>query len=149
MKKPEAAILFFEKKHKNHQEIISDISQTHSIIEFKLQESNNLLCNEKKEIESTAQLIDLLIVYLSPETKNNACVCYFIKLAANKNIKVIGIWIENSNNTDISICMEDFGDSVTTYPTNLKNIVSSEDSVWTDSNGNKVEKRKIKKHTCG
>lgn len=149
MKNPIAAILFLEKKHKKHQEIIKDISRSHSIIEFKLKESNNLLCNEKNEIEHTIKLIDTLIVYLSSETKNNVCVCHFINLATNENIKVIGIWVENSKNDDMSVCMENFGDSVTTYPADLKNIISSEDSTWTDSNGNKVEKRKIKKHTCG
>lgn len=149
MTSPSAVIVFINKKHSNHDQIEQALEANYSVEEISLLSQSEQQCGEKVRIDKLLSNLKLLIVYLSIETKNHSCICYFIQKAVQNNIKVIGIWLDNSVLNDMTTCMIDFGDVVTNYPCDLDKIIQSNLTPWLGPDGNKIDKIMIKKHTCG
>lgn len=57
---------------------------------------------------------DILVVLISKKTKQSTCIRESIKYARKKGKKVIGVWLENSSDTDLLEEIDDYADSIIT-----------------------------------
>jgi hypothetical protein len=150
MPQKSALIVYVGRKHSKHQQIIADLIatyQTTSEIDLPANDAN--FCSLTADLDSSIQNIDLLVVYLSQDTKNHACVIQAVELANRYGKKIVGIWLEDVNPEDLCGPVGLYGDSISPYDDLTKDIFSGQANVWLNSDYTTPPKTKTKKHTCG
>ena len=145
-----ALIVFVQRKHKQHKQLVAQLSaQGYEVEELALPSEHTGTCSAKALIEEKVQGLKLVIVYLSAEIAANVCLGVVMATAALHAIRVIALWLDEPEIIDIPQSVDSVGDCVTTYSDDLSTVFSGEDNPWTLADGSTPPKRKISKHTCG
>jgi hypothetical protein len=150
MKYTTALIAYSGTRHTQHNKILADLQ--HEKIDQRnidLPLAEGARCAVIEEINNEIKLVDLLIVYLSKQTKDHPCINYCIESANKKNIRIIGIWLDDAEPQDLGACMDQLGDGVCVYDENFIDNIIGETPTWTNPDGTPPAKRKINKHICG
>lgn len=150
MKDNTALIIYVGRKHLKHNQIILDLeSENLTVSEFDLPKNDIDSCSINDKLSREIKIIELLIVYLSKETKNHACINKSVELANAYGKRIVGIWIDDAEPEDLCGSVGAYGDSITPYDINSKNIFCGQSDVWVNPDYSNPTKTKIKKHTCG
>ncbi len=150
MKANRALIVFVQRKHKQHQQLVAQLgAQGYEVEEFALPPENTGTCSAKDLIEEKVQGLKLVIVYLSAEIAANVCLDVVMATAALHAIRVIALWLDEPEISDIPKSVDAVGDCVTTYSDDLSTVFSGKESPWILADGSTPPKREIPKHTCG
>lgn len=150
MKYNAALIVYVARKHSKHHQIISDLnSENLSATELDLPISDISSCSINDRLSIAIQHIDLLVVYLSKETKDHACISKSVEIANTYGKRIIGIWIDDAEPQDLCVSVGAYGDSISPYYARSKEIFSGKSDIWLNPDYSTPPKTKIKKHTCG
>lgn len=150
MKYNASLIIYVGKKHSKHQQIISDLNSVNLIpSELDLPINDIESCSINDSLLSAIKIIDLLIVYLSKETKNHACINKAVELANAYSKRIVGIWIDAAEPEDLCGSIMAYGDSITPYDGNSIEIFCGNSEAWINPDYSTPPKTEIKKHTCG
>lgn len=150
MKQNAALIIYVGRKHSKHNQIISDLnSENLTASELDLPRIDINSCSISDDLARAIQKIDLLVIYLSKETKNHACINVSVELANAHGKRIVGIWIDDAESDDLCVSVGAYGDSITPYDENSKEIFCGHSDAWVNPDYTAPAKTKIKKHTCG
>jgi hypothetical protein len=86
---------------------------------------------------------------MSNETLNNTCIDSYIVAAGSHNVRIVGIWLEDTTTNTMPNSLGQVGDSVSPFSEELLPILAGEKDVWRSPTGEDLPRRVIKKHTCG
>ena len=150
MKHNAALIIYVGRKHQKHSQIISDLNAENlTTSELDLPRNDINSCSINDNISRAIQKIDLLIVYLSKETKSHACINVSVEFAKAHAKRIVGIWLDDAEPDDLCGSIGAYGDSITPYDANIKEIFCGRSDVWVNPDYSNPPTTKIKKHTCG
>ncbi|MCT8947818.1 TIR domain-containing protein [Pseudomonas iridis] len=150
MKLDSALIVYVGRTHSKHNEIINDLRLLKAeVSEYNMPASDIGTCSLTDQLNQSIQRIDLLIVYLSQETKKHACIVQAVELANKYGKKIVGIWLEDAKPDDLCEAVALYGDNITPYDHATKNIFCGEADTWLNPDYSNPPKTKTKKHTCG
>lgn len=143
-----AEIVFLRKKHSSHAQIVAQLlAGNFSVRERSISANENGDCDIL--FDDVVGVVNLFIVYLSPEIKHAPCLLKLISIATENNIRIVGVWLEDAENSDIPECVDSYADSIVCFSDELADVFLARKNLWTLVDGEKKEIRKIKKHVCG
>lgn len=144
-----AVLVYAGVKHENHNEIMHNLVGSGHVEEIDVLRDERS-CSKSALISEKIRDVDVLIVYISKSDKSNACIEAAILVAKKRSIRVVVIWLgEDGSASDVGDAVGKYADCVMPYSSENVDIFLREEPVWKNADGSPLDKRKIKKHTCG
>ena len=91
----------------------------------------------------------VLIVYVSPETKESMYVNWEIEYAHKIGKRIVGVWAYGANNTDLPKALDEYADAVVGWNSGrIIDAISGQINDWTGPNGEPWPERAIRRYAC-
>ena len=91
----------------------------------------------------------VLIVYVSPETKESMFVNWEIEYAHKIGKRIVGVWAYGANNTDLPKALDEYADAVVGWNSGrIIDAISGQINDWTGPNGEPWPERAIRRYAC-
>ena len=96
------------------------------------------------------QQSSVLIVYVSPETKDSEYVNWEIEYAQNKNKRIVGVWADGEKGCEIPEALEKYHDAIVGWTgSNIIDAINGKIRGWQNPDGSTTTPRDIKRYSCG
>jgi hypothetical protein len=92
----------------------------------------------------------VLVVYVSPETKNSDYVNWEIEYAHKQGIRVVGVWENGEKGCELPEALEEYRDAMAGWHGNsIVDAILGDDSIQENPDGSTRNPRDITRHPCG
>jgi len=92
----------------------------------------------------------VLVVYISPETKDSAYVNWEIEYAHKEGKRIVGVWERGDAQCEVPDALKNHADAVVGWQgSNITDAISGRLNQWTDLHGRPRDKRSPVRHDCG
>ena len=91
----------------------------------------------------------VLIVYVSPGTKDSVWVNWEIEYAHKENKRIVGVWARGANNADVPKALDEYADAVVGWDSGrIIDAISGKINNWTGPDGEPRQTREILRYSC-
>ena len=92
----------------------------------------------------------VLVVYISPETKDSKYVNWEIEYAQKEDKRIIGVWEWGEKGCEIPQALENYGDALVGWDgESIVDAITGKSNVWYDQDGTKRDNRSdMQHHDC-
>ena len=91
----------------------------------------------------------VLIVYVSPGTKESEYVDWEIEYAHKENKRIVGVWAYGANNADTPRALDEYADAVVGWNSGrIIDAISGKINDWTGPDGEPRAERAIRRYSC-
>ena len=91
----------------------------------------------------------VLVVYISPETKESKYVNWEIEYAHKIGKRIVGVWEQGKQGCEIPENLDKYGDALSGWHgNNIVEAITGNDSIQEQQDGTPRPKRDIKRHPC-
>ena len=91
----------------------------------------------------------VLVVYVSPDTKNSAYVNWEIEYAHKAGKRIVGIWERGANQCEVPEALEQYGDAlVGWHGENIVDAITGKSNAWYGIEGKLRGERPIRRYAC-
>ena len=91
----------------------------------------------------------VLMVYISPETKNSKWVNWEIEYAHKQGKRIIGVWERGQRDCEIPEALDRYADAVVGWNgESIIDAINGESDQWYDKDGSEKDRRAIKRFSC-
>lgn len=92
----------------------------------------------------------VLVVYVSPDTKNSAYVNWEINYAQKLGKRIVGVWENGENGCELPEALEEYRDAMAGWHGNsIVDAILGDDTIQQNSDGTPCGQRNIIRHPCG
>jgi len=96
------------------------------------------------------QKSSVLVVYISPETKDSTYVNWEIEYAHKLDKRIVGVWADGEQGCEIPDALKDYSDAVVGWTGNsIIDAINGKIDHWENPDGTKCAPRDIKRYSCG
>ena len=96
------------------------------------------------------QQSSVLVVYVSPETKDSDFVNWEIDYAQKKDKPIIGVWADGEKGCEVPEALEKYHDAIVGWTgDNIIDAINGKISGWQNPDGSTTTPRDIKRYSCG
>ena len=91
----------------------------------------------------------VLMVYISPETKNSKWVNWEIEYAHKQGKRIIGVWQRGQRDCEIPEALDRYADAVVGWNgESIIDAINGESNQWYNKDGSEKDRRAIKRFSC-
>ena len=91
----------------------------------------------------------VLMVYISPETKNSKWVNWEIEYAHKQGKRIIGVWERGQRDCEIPEALDRYADAVVGWNgESIIDAINGESDQWYNKDGSEKDRRAIKRFSC-
>ena len=91
----------------------------------------------------------VMIVYVSPKTKESMYVNWEIEYAHKNDKRIVGVWARGANNSDLPKALDDYADAVVGWDSGrIIDAISGRINDWTGPDGGPRPVRAIRRFAC-
>lgn len=91
----------------------------------------------------------VLMVYITPDTKNSTWVDWEIQYAQKQGIRIVGVWAHGENECDLPQGLKDYANAIVGWHGNsIIDAINGEDN-WKNPNGAPCTPFPFQHYTCG
>lgn len=90
----------------------------------------------------------VLVVYVSPLTKDSAYVNWEIEYAQKEGKRIVGVWAHGENGCEVPSALAEFGDAVVGWHGNSIVDAINGRNGWEQPDGSQTNARQIARYTC-
>lgn len=151
MKYKSVLVMHMGDKAKTHEKIMEKLLEPNADIDELVFSGDSQSCPESSIICNKVPQVEALLIYISKDTKNNACISEAVKEANKSGVKIFAIWLdEECSISGIGDAISNHADGVFSSREELVEEISDMDGgVWQKPDGSDMDKRSIKRHKCG
>ncbi len=92
----------------------------------------------------------VLVVYVSPDTKDSDYVNWEIEYAHKEGIRVVGVWENGEKGCELPEALEEYRDAMAGWHgSSIVDAILGDDSIQENSDGTSLGQRNITRHPCG
>ena len=91
----------------------------------------------------------VLMVYISPETKNSEWVNWEIEYAHKQGKRIVGVWERGQRDCEIPEALDRYADAVVGWNgESIIDAINGESDQWYNKDGSEKDRRAIKRFSC-
>ncbi len=91
----------------------------------------------------------VLVVYISPETKDSEYVNWEIEYAQQQNKRIVGVWAYGENECEVPDALDEYADAVVGWTGNhIIDAINGKIKDWENPDGTPSTPRDIKRYSC-
>ena len=91
----------------------------------------------------------VLIVYVTPQTKESEYVDWEIEYAQKNDKRIVGVWASGANKTDLPEALDKYADAVVGWDSDrMIDAITGRIDNWSDPDGNPKPVRPIPRYSC-
>nr|VFK16139.1 MAG: MTH538 TIR-like domain (DUF1863) [Candidatus Kentron sp. LFY] len=91
----------------------------------------------------------VLVVYISPETKDSKWVDWEIEYAQKQDKRIVGVWAHGQKGCEIPQALKDYADAIVGWMGNrIIEAINGKIDGWQNPDGTSVSPRDIKRYDC-
>ena len=92
----------------------------------------------------------VLVVYISPETKDSEYVNWEIEYAQQQNKRIVGVWAYGENECEVPDALDEYADAVVGWTGNhIIDAINGKIKDWENPDSTERIPRRIERHDCG
>lgn len=96
------------------------------------------------------QQCSILVVYITPDTKDSEYVNWEIEYAQSKDKRIVGVWAQGENGCDVPDALNKYADAVVGWTgDNIIDAIVGKMDRWESPDGAQCQPRQIKRYSCG
>ena len=91
----------------------------------------------------------VLVVYVSPDTKQSWWVDWEIEYAEKQGKRIVGVWEHGAKDCELPKALKDYADAVVGWNgESIIDAINGESNVWYKPDGSRQGYRSIRRHSC-
>ena len=95
------------------------------------------------------QQSSVIVVYVSPETKDSDYVNWEIEYAQKHDKRIVGVWAHGEKGCEVPQALDDYHDAMVGWTGNrIIDAINGEVDGWENPDGSPREQRDIKRYSC-
>ena len=96
------------------------------------------------------QQCSVLVVYVSPETKDSDYVNWEIEYAHSKDKRIVGVWAHGEDSCELPEALTKYADAIVGWTGNrIIDAINGKIDGWENPDGSQPSTREIKRFSCG
>lgn len=104
---------------------------------------------KNKILAPNIQWASVLVVYVTPETKDSPWVNWEIEYAQAQGMRIVGVWERGAKDCELPEALDRYGDAMVGWNgEGIVDAINGDSDQWFNQNGTMRNRRSIPRHSC-